>query len=308
MSELKKYFRVFLGRQNVHADECHTGNFIGTNFHPVKDLTGEFPDDWREFNKKFIPVFLEEYPDKTKIAAGLSCGGLHTVSKGIVIGDMVLSPAGSGSYLVGEVTSDYYFVKGGNLPHRRNVNWYRKKIEVEDMSISLRASLGNRNTVSQLTHHAEEIDSLISGEEPSTIISTDETVEDPTLFALEKHLEEFLVENWERTKLGEKYVIFEDEELSGEQFPTDTGPIDILAVSKDKSELLVVELKKGRASDAVVGQIQRYMGYVKAELAEQGQVVKGVIIASEDDIRLQRALSVTQNIEFLKYKVDFELY
>ena len=31
---------------------------------------------------------------------------------------------------------------------------------------------------------------------------------------------------------------------------------------KDKKTLLVVELKKGRVSDNVVGQIQRYMGYV----------------------------------------------
>ena len=41
---------------------------------------------------------------------------------------------------------------------------------------------------------------------------------------------------------------------------------------------LVIELKKGRASDSVVGQIQRYMGYVKDELAEKNQPVKGVII------------------------------
>jgi hypothetical protein len=47
--------------------------------------------------------------------------------------------------------------------------------------------------------------------------------------------------------------------------------IDILAISKDKTELLVVELKKGRASDMVVGQIQRYMGYVLEELAETNQ-------------------------------------
>ena len=34
---------------------------------------------------------------------------------------------------------------------------------------------------------------------------------------------------------------------------SDTGPIDVLAVSKDKKELLVLELRRGRASDAVVG-------------------------------------------------------
>ena len=108
---------------------------------------------------------------------------------------------------------------------------------------------------------------------------------------------------------GKKYKIFEvDGELVGQQFPSDTGPIDILAISKDKQELLVVELKKGRVSDNVVGQIQRYMGYVKEELAENGQTVKGVIIGLDDDLRIKRALSVTNNIEFYQYKVNFTLY
>jgi restriction system protein len=59
--------------------------------------------------------------------------------------------------------------------------------------------------------------------------------------------------------------------MVGEQYPTDTGPIDVLAESHDGTELLVVELKRGRASDSVVGQIQRYMGYVAQDLAEPGQ-------------------------------------
>ena len=67
-------------------------------------------------------------------------------------------------------------------------------------------------------------------------------------------------------------------------------------------------MKKGRVSDNVVGQIQRYMGFVKSDLADKDQEVKGVIIGLEDDIKLTRALSVTTNIEFYKYKVDFKLY
>jgi len=35
---------------------------------------------------------------------------------------------------------------------------------------------------------------------------------------------------------------------------------------------LVVELKKGRVSDSVLGQVQRYMVYVKEELAEENQL------------------------------------
>ena len=79
--------------------------------------------------------------------------------------------------------------------------------------------------------------------------------------------------------------------MIGQQYRSDTGPIDILAVSKDNKEILVVELKKGRASDAVIGQIQRYMGFVNEELLEDGQSVKGIIIALEDDLKLKRALN-----------------
>ena len=75
-----------------------------------------------------------------------------------------------------------------------------------------------------------------------------------------------------------------------------------------KKTLLVVELKKGRVSDNVVGQIQRYMCYVKEELAEPHQSVKGIIIGLDDDIRIKRALAVTTNIEFFKYKVNFQLF
>lgn len=83
--------------------------------------------------------------------------------------------------------------------------------------------------------------------------------------------------------------------------------MDILAISKDRTKLLVVELKRGRARDAVVGQIQRYMGYVQDALLEPGQNVEGVIIAQEDDLRIRRALSMTRNIRFMKYRVEFHL-
>lgn len=39
-----------------------------------------------------------------------------------------------------------------------------------------------------------------------------------------------------------------------------------------------MELKTGRATDVVVGQVLRYRGYVKEELAEKDQTVKGIIM------------------------------
>lgn len=108
--------------------------------------------------------------------------------------------------------------------------------------------------------------------------------------------------------MGKDYEIYEDEGvIVGQQFQTDTGPIDILAICRDKTTLLVIELKKGRASDVVVGQTLRYMGYVQDELAETGQVVKGAIIALEDDQRIRRALRLVPNIEFYRYQVRFKL-
>ena len=68
-----------------------------------------------------------------------------------------------------------------------------------------------------------------------------------------------------------------------------------------------MEVKKGRATDVVVGQVLRYMGYALQELAEEGQTVKGVIIALEDDQRIRRALAATPNITFYRYQVSFKL-
>ena len=121
-------------------------------------------------------------------------------------------------------------------------------------------------------------------------------------------MEDFLVKNWAQTELAKDYEIFsEDGEKVGQQYQTDTGPLDILAISRDKKRLLVVELKKGRASDVVVGQVLRYMGYVKEELVEEGQTVHGIIIALEDDQRIRRALAMTPNIQFYRYQISFKL-
>jgi len=181
-------------------------------------------------------------------------------------------------------------------------------IDRSEMSDSLKNSTGSIGTVSQISKYREELEGLIKGEAPKPVlISTDETIEDPAVFALEKHLEDFLVANWSSTPLGRTHDIYQEEDNFGQQFPTDTGPIDILAISKDKQEVLVVELKKGRASDSVVGQIQRYMGYIAEEIAEEHQRVRGVIIALEDDLRIKRALKVAPNIDFYKYEVKFDL-
>jgi len=306
---MKNYYRIMLGAKSIFAEEAYKGSFVGADFDIHQDLTQDLPDDWRTFNHKFIPIWLNNHPDKSKVAAGLACGALWTISKGANVGDVVLSPDGKGSYYVGEITSPYSYHPSSVLPHRRYVKWYPTVIDRQLMSEALRNSTGSIGTVSDISKYASEIETFLEHTKPAAIIVADETVEDASVFALESHLEDFLVQNWKQTDLGKDYDIYEDENGNGKQYPTDDkGRIDILAISKDKKTLLVVELKRGRASDVVVGQIQRYMGYVKQELAEADQQVRGVIIALDDDLRIRRSLSVTQNIEFYRYKISFKLF
>jgi restriction system protein len=308
---MKSYYRVMLGKKSVHANDCQKDGFVGTDFDIHEDLSRKLPEEWREFNKTFIPVLLASEPERSKVSAGLACGALWTVSKGIKRGDIVLSPSGSGSYLVGEVMGDYYYAPGQILPHRRKIDWFNISIIRSEMSEALQNSTGSIGTVSNISVYRDELEKLIgtvsnARQMPTEAINSD--IEDPVAFAMEKHLEAFLVKNWNSTELSNDFIIYEEEgEAVGQQFQTDAGPIDILAISKDKRKLLVVELKRGRASDVVVGQVLRYMGFVKEQIAEDDQSVEGVIIALEDDQKLRWAISSVPSISFYRYQISFKL-
>lgn len=306
---MKNYYRIMLGRKSAHATECFAGGFIGADYDIDEDLSRKLPDEWREFNKRFIPVYLKNHPDKTKIGAGLACGMLWTVAKGIQKGDIVLCPDGTGVYRVGEVLGDYYYAKGQVLPHRRKVRWLDNTISRDAMSEALRNSSGSIGAVSDISSYRDEVEHLL-GEvaPPPAIVAANPDIEDPATFAMEQHLEAFLVANWDQTVLAKEFTIFEEDgEPVGQQYATDAGPIDVLAISKDKKRLLVVELKRGRVSDVVVGQVLRYMGYIKEQVAEPEQTVEGVIIAHEEDRKLHWALASVPSITFYRYQISFKL-
>ena len=125
---MKNYYRIMLGRKSVYAEEAHKGNFIGAGWLKDVDLTNKLPDNWRDFNSKFIPLYLEKNPDKTKVSAGLACGMLYTITKGISIDDIVLCPDGQGNYFVGEIIGNYKYHKDQTFPHRRSVRWFSRTI------------------------------------------------------------------------------------------------------------------------------------------------------------------------------------
>lgn len=307
---MKKYYRLMLGSAGEHLDECLAGSFIGLDYGIREDLTSRLTENLRGFNRQFVPIYLSGRPNKTRIAAGSAGGKIWTFAKVVVQGDIFLCPDNNRNYHVCEVIGEYEYHPEGVLPHRRSVKWLNQTIPITDMKPPLQSSTTAPGALRNITNHTEEIEGLLSGFVGADISPNDATIENLSQFAMEKHLEEFLVHNWSHTQFANEYQIYSDEgEKVGQQYRTEGNEaIDILAVSKDNQTLLVIELKKGRASDVVVGQILRYMGYVKEELAEPGQNVKGIIIAMEDDQRIRRALSVVSNIEFYRYQVSFKLH
>ena len=158
---MKKYNRVMLGQGGKHAHMCHEQNYIGANFDINLDLSDCLFDNWRDFNEKFIPVWMQSFPGKSKTAAGLACGFLWTIVKGLKIGDIVISPSGEGYYFVGTISGDYYYVPNTELPHRRAVTWFDKVIYRKDMSEKLQRSSGSIGTCCNITDYAQEIEALL---------------------------------------------------------------------------------------------------------------------------------------------------
>lgn len=165
---MKKYNRVMLGRGSVFAKMCREEGYIGADFDINLDLSNDLYENWRDFNAKFIPIWMENVPGKSRTAAGLACGFLWTIVKGLRIGDIVICPSGEGYYYVGTVSSDYYYVPNTELPHRRKVDWMDKVIERKKMSKELQRSSGSIGTCCNITDYAEEIEALIAGTALST--------------------------------------------------------------------------------------------------------------------------------------------
>jgi hypothetical protein len=153
-----------------------------------------------------------------------------------------------------------------------------------------------------------ELDSLVDYyKECMDIDLKDETsVISSGLFYMEQQLEDFIIRNWEETELGKKYdLIYEEGELISQQYRTDIGIMDILAKDKKDGSYVVIELKRKQTSDETIGQVTRYMGWIKKKLGDSE--VKGIIVAGKFDEKLDYAQEMTPNIEVFLYQVDFKL-
>ncbi|MGC8812748.1 MAG: endonuclease NucS domain-containing protein [Candidatus Aenigmatarchaeota archaeon] len=98
----------------------------------------------------------------------------------------------------------------------------------------------------------------------------------------------------------------DDPENSGSEYPTSVGRIDFLAKDKESGELVVIELKSGKATDDALAQVLRYMGWVKENIAGNKNV-RGLILAEEVDDRLKYAIKNVENVKIFTYKVSLQI-
>jgi hypothetical protein len=128
-------------------------------------------------------------------------------------------------------------------------------------------------------------------------------------FGLERHLHEFLRDNWNQLELAREWTLYQEpgDDEAGYEYPCDVGRIDLLAKHKDQRRWLVIELKRNQTSDQTVGQLLRYIGWVKRHLAKPTEEVHGLIICREPDDTLRYALSTVPNVELRLYRVEFHL-
>ncbi|AMO76279.1 MULTISPECIES: endonuclease NucS domain-containing protein [Pseudomonas] len=134
------------------------------------------------------------------------------------------------------------------------------------------------------------------------IVLTETNLPGSTEFLLERDLQRYLAENLECIEPGLK--LYEDEDLRGIEYEAGGGRrIDILAVDHNGA-FVVIELKVSRGYDRVVGQLLRYMNWVRRDLADPGQRVRGIIVCRSMSEDLRLACSSIKDVELFEYKLS----
>lgn len=150
---------------------------------------------------------------------------------------------------------------------------------------------------------AEAAVGTVLGEE----VDFDEPETPEASFGLEFQLRDFIAQNIGAIDVkGKRLQLYVDPTgRDGIEFPTAVGPIDILAVD-DSGAFFVFELKRARSSDHAIGQLTRYMGWVRETIGKD-RGVNGIIVAKEISDSLRYAVSVVPNISLFEYEVEFHL-
>ncbi len=136
---------------------------------------------------------------------------------------------------------------------------------------------------------------------PATDLSGDEGDPRGSEFAYESDLRNFLSKNLRVLEQGLR--LYEDEGITGIEFPVGGRFIDILALDA-KGAYVIIELKVSRGYDRALGQLRRYMGWIARNHADQGQTVRGIIVAREISEDLVLACAGLSDVELFEYEMS----
>lgn len=148
-----------------------------------------------------------------------------------------------------------------------------------------------------------DIGSAIQREE-SEVLEEEINLGISTEFAYESDLRDYLAKNLQIIETGLR--LYEEEGITGVEFPVGGRFIDILAVDS-KGDFVVIELKVSRGYDRVIGQLLRYMAWIQKNQAESVQKVRGIIVARAISEDLMLACSLMPNVELFEYELSLSL-
>jgi hypothetical protein len=124
-------------------------------------------------------------------------------------------------------------------------------------------------------------------------------------FLLERDLQRYLAENLECIEPGLR--LYDVDGIKGFEFEAGGGRrIDILATDRSGA-LVVLELKVSKGYDRVVGQLLRYMNWVRQNLADPGQRVRGIIVCRTMSEDLRLACAGLVEVQLFEYRLSVSL-
>jgi hypothetical protein len=129
-----------------------------------------------------------------------------------------------------------------------------------------------------------------------------ESVPGSSEFLLERDLQRYLAENLECIEPGMR--LYEADGVRGLEFEAGSGRrIDILALDRSGA-LVVLELKVSKGYDRVVGQLLRYVNWIRQNVAAPGQKVRGIIVCRTITEDLKLACAGIPDLDLLEYQLS----
>ena len=158
------YYLVRVGEGSKYIKEAKKGSYIAIGWNEVSDLN--------KFNNldKIKSALKNTTYNYTATQHAIQAGQIYRFGLEMKEGDTVLSPLGSGEYLIGRAKNYYFENKPTDdcpYKHRRKVNWSDRTLLKEDMSTNLSYSLAATLTIFSLNKYENEIEALLLGVAPS---------------------------------------------------------------------------------------------------------------------------------------------